>query len=40
MVLPQGPPGSGGTAVFAAAVAVLVGGCLGVLVLRYRKVAI
>ncbi|MGZ4592969.1 MAG: ABC transporter permease [Actinomycetes bacterium] len=39
-VLPEGPPGTIGALVFLAATVLVVGGCFGVLVLRYRKVSI
>jgi ABC-2 type transport system permease protein len=39
-VLPDGPPGAAGTAVFAVFTALLVAGCFAGLLLRYRKVSI
>jgi len=39
-VLGAGPPGTAGALVFAAVTALLVAGCLGLLVLRYRRVSI
>jgi ABC-2 type transport system permease protein len=38
--LPVGPPGATGGLVFAAVTVLLVAGCLGLLVLRYRRVSI
>jgi ABC-2 type transport system permease protein len=38
--LPVGPPGTAGAVVFTAATVLVVAGCLGLLLLRYRRVSI